>query len=555
MTEIPLTTGVVSAAVAAAAFYKGYQRIGLSRAKNPSLTGHSRMAKFIARLIPNVAYAAESWLAIDQAPAGLVQRRREGFEQLVADLAAMSPKTLAASESISSKISDVQFTRRYRVPPQFRNADVERIKLGNIWQSSSGVWLEDLDGQRYWDVSGCYGVNLFGLDFYKSTINKAVHEAQSLGPFLGGYHPCIDDVVSDLLAISGMDEVSFHMSGTEAVMQAVRLARYHTGRKRLVRFCGAYHGWWDDVQPGPGNPMPPSRHTLTLREMHHRTLRYLRSANDIACVLVNPIQAMHPNKAAPSDSVLLDGSRTVGFDKQAYSSWLAELREVCTDRGIVMIMDEVFLGFRLAPGGAQEYFGVKADLVTYGKTLGGGLPVGVLCGKKSLMRRFKEERPADICFARGTFNAHPYVLAAMHEFLQRLKQSEIRDLYASLDAVWLQRRQHLNNALAAAGAPLRFEGMATVWAAVFTQPSEFHWLLQFYMRREGIAMSWVGSGRLIFNLSVTSEEFHALTERIERAVVRFMADGWWSARPQGVTGREIRNRMLRQALMGRFKNA
>ncbi len=75
-----------------------------------------------------------------------------------------------------------------------------------------------------------------------------------------------------------------------------------------------------------------------------------------------------------------------------------------------------FVGFRLALGGAQEYFGVKADMVTYGKTLGGGLPIGTLCGRKDLMKRFREDRPADICFARGTFNSHPYVMASTYEF-------------------------------------------------------------------------------------------------------------------------------------------
>ncbi|KAH1281298.1 hypothetical protein KXX11_004288, partial [Aspergillus fumigatus] len=101
----------------------------------------------------------------------------------------------------------------------------------------------------------------------------------------------------------------------------------------------------------------------------------------------------------------------------------------CTERGIVLIFDEVFVGFRLAPGGAQEYFGVKADMVTYGKTLGGGLPVGVVCGKRELMKRFREDRPADICFARGTFNSHPYVMGAMQAFLDYLETSEAQLLY------------------------------------------------------------------------------------------------------------------------------
>src|SRR5262249_2700070 len=160
--------------------------------------------------------------------------------------------------------------------------------------------------------------------------------------------------------------------------QAVRLARYHTRRSHLVRFAGAYHGWWDGVQPGLGNPRPP-HDVYTLREMDERTLRVLRSRHDIACVLVNPVQALHPNCAPPSDGTLVSGDHEPRPDRQAYAAWLAELRRVCTDRGIVLILDEVFTGFRLARGGAQEYFRVQADMVTYGKSLGGGLPIGVLC--------------------------------------------------------------------------------------------------------------------------------------------------------------------------------
>src|ERR1700746_2318211 len=123
------------------------------------------------------------------------------------------------------------------------------------------------------------------------------------------------------------------MSGTEAVMQAVRLARYHTRRSHIVRFSGAYHGWWSDVQPGIGNPQTV-RETYTLAEMSERTLHVLRTRRDIACVLVNPLQALHPNGNAPGDSALVDSSRAANFDRAAYSQWLKSLREVCTERNI-----------------------------------------------------------------------------------------------------------------------------------------------------------------------------------------------------------------------------
>ncbi len=170
----------------------------------------------------------------------------------------------------------------------------------------------------------------------------------------------------------------------------------------------------------------------------------LRTRRDIACVLVNPLQALHPNSNAPGDSALVDSSRVGSYDREAYTAWLKALREVCSERGIVLIFDEVFVGFRLAAGGAQEYFGVRADMVTYGKSLAGGLPIGVVCGRKDLMRRFRDDRPADICFARGTFNSHPYVMTAMDEFLTRLDDPEFRKVYDGLDERWNARAQRLN---------------------------------------------------------------------------------------------------------------
>ena len=125
---------------------------------------------------------------------------------------------------------------------------------------------------------------------------------------------------------------------------------------------------------------------------------------------------------------------------------------VCTERNIVLIFDEVFVGFRLAKGGAQDYFGVRADLVTYGKTLGGGLPIGVVCGRHELMKRFRDDRPADICFARGTFNSHPYVMAAMNEFLRYLKTPEADATYRDLDATWNGRAQRAQRAPRRGGA-------------------------------------------------------------------------------------------------------
>ena len=514
------------AAGAAAAIARARRRLQLSGAKHPSLAGHARISSRLAKLIPFYEFGEDRFFCSDGAPPETAKRRQMAFEALARDYEHRFANTIALKAEIKDAISDLQFTDAYRVPYQYSRLVRERLGGGPLLQSSHGVMLTDVDGNQFYDLAGSYGVNLFGYDFYKGCIERGVARVGALGPVLGALHPVVAYNVKRLREISGLDEVSFHMSGTEAVMQAVRLARYHTGRRRIVRFCGAYHGWWGDVQPGVGNPVPAGE-TYTLADMSEKSLRVLETRRDIACVLVNPSQAMHPNAPAPGDSALIDSSRRAGFDREAYAAWLLRLREVCTRRGIVLIFDEIFVGFRLAPGGAQEYFGVRADLVTYGKSLGGGFPVGVVCGRHRYMKRYRDDRPVDVCFARGTFNAHPYVMAAMHEFLLQLETPQIKALYAGLDETWSTRTEDLNRRLEAKSLPVRIANMSSIWTVFYTSPSRYNWMLQYYLRREGLALSWIGTGRLIFSLNYTAEDFEAVASRFVAAAEAMAQDGWW----------------------------
>ena len=546
-----IVLSVLAAAAVAALAPRAKRRLELSLAKHPSLTGHVRMAKRVASLVPALDYDEGRFFGADDPPPHVRARRRAGFEQLATDLAAAAPRSIQATREARDAISDMQFTAAYRVPFPFSAYLRRHITVGAFVEAARGVQLIDLDGNAYDDLTGSYGVNVFGVDFYKDCIARGSARVAELGPVLGSYHPCVGDNARRLQRISGLDEVSFHMSGTEAVMQAVRLARYHTKRSHLVRFSGAYHGWWEDVQPGPGNPQPPRATTYTLREMDARTLKVLRTRRDIACVLVNPLQALHPNRGAPGDSSLVDGSRSAGYDREAYTQWLRELREVCSARGIVLIFDEVFVGFRLAPGGAQEYFGVRADLVCYGKTIAGGLPIGVVCGLAELMKRYTPERPADICFARGTFNAHPYVMGAMSAFLDRLDEPATRALYNQLDETWDARREQFNARMQSEGLPVRAANLSTIWTITYAQPSRYHWMLQFYLRRAGLALSWVGTGRLIFNLAYTPADFERVLDSFVRAARAMREDGWWW-HDGTLDHRTIRRGVLRELLARRF---
>jgi glutamate-1-semialdehyde 2,1-aminomutase len=526
-------------------------RLELSKAKHRSLTGHARMARRVASLIPFYEYDESRFFQSDAPPVEIAGRRRAGFTRLSDLYRDRFPETARLTAKVKEGISDLQFVDAYRVPFQYSRFVREHLRVGAFLQSSSGVTLTDLDGNAFYDLTGSYGVNVLGYDFYKACIEQGTQYVHELGPVLGAYHPVIATNVQRLREISGLDEVSFHMSGTEAVMQAVRLARYHTRRSHLVRFSGAYHGWWGDVQPGIGNPLP-ARDTYTLEDMSEDTLRVLRSRRDIACVLVNPLQALHPNAGAPSDSSLVDSSRSASFDKDTYISWLKRLRAVCTEREIVLIFDEVFAGFRLALGGAQEYFGVRADIVTYGKTLAGGLPIGAVCGRKELMKRYRDDRPADICFARGTFNSHPYVMGAMREFLERIKSPDILSMYRDLDKMWNDRADQFNRGLREEGLPVQAVNISSVWSIVYTQPSRYNWMLQFYLRAEGLALSWIGTGRIIFSLNYTDADFEAVTVRFVAAAKAMQQDGWWWSDP-AATNKSIRRQIMREIVAHRLK--
>lgn len=548
-----LQTIVVSALVAVVAtalLYKISIRLRLSAAKHPSLRGHAKWSRRIARQVADYSFDREQFFTSDSAPSPVASKRRAGLSRLRQNALAASPLSLDCGASLEGEVSDANFTSAYRVPFPYRKFLPKELRQVAIAEKSDGVRLKDLDGNWRYDLSGSYGVNVFGYDFYKTCIDEGAARVRDLGPVLGAYHPIICDTVDRIKKVAGLDEVSFHMSGTEAVMQAVRLARYHTGKTHLVRLCGAYHGWWDGVQPGVGNQRNVDD-VYTLRDLSERTLKVLETRRDIACVLINPLQALHPNADAASDGSLVDSRRAAHFDRAAYSRWLRQIREVCTRRGIVLIFDEVFTGFRLDYRGAQAYFGLQADMVTYGKTLGGGLPVGVLCGRRDLMQRFKPGQPANISFARGTFNSHPYVLATMNVFLRRIEQPQYQTLYAEADDTWNARFARLNERLRAAELPVEVANLHSICTVLYRTPSRYNWMFQFYLRDAGLELSWVGSGRMIMSLNFSDDDFEEVIRRFVQAAQRLSNDGWWWQSP-ALTAKSIQRQLVSEMLCARF---
>ncbi len=309
-TEVLAFYGLGAAAVATSvATLK--KRLELSQAKHKSLGGHSRIARRLAGVVPFYDYGDDRFFCSDGAPAGIAALRRTGFERLASLYKTRFAETIRRTAEASENIPDLKFTDAYRVPFQYRRKIGTDLPSTAFVQSSDGVTLTDLDGNRFYDLSGSYGINVLGYDFYKAAIDRGITRVRELGPVLGSVSSLDHREYAMILKeISGLDEVSFHMSGTEAVMQAVRLARYHTRRSHLVRFCGAYHGWWGDVQPGIGNPVP-AHETYTLTEMSERiaarpahTAQYrLRAGQSAAgiprqCVRTRPIRRSSTARAA-----------------------------------------------------------------------------------------------------------------------------------------------------------------------------------------------------------------------------------------------------------------
>ena len=211
----------------------------------------------------------------------------------------------------AARISDLQFTETYRVPFQYSRLVREHLGAGAFMQSSAGVTVTDLDGNVFYDLTGSYGVNIFGYDFYKECIDGSARSARMSSapcsaPTIRSIADNVAAAVRDLRPrrslVPHVRHRSRHAGGAAGALP-------HPAHRIWCVSAGAYHGWWGDVQPGVGNPVSPHE-TYTLADMSERTLHVLRTRRDIACVLVNPLQALHPNATRRAIPRCVDSSRT-----------------------------------------------------------------------------------------------------------------------------------------------------------------------------------------------------------------------------------------------------
>ena len=296
-------------------------------------------------------------------------------------------------------------------------------------QRAEGSSIYDVEGRRYIDYVCSWGPMILGHNH--PVIREAVEKAVVDGLSFGAPTPWEVEIAQLMVEmVPGLEMVRMVNSGTEAVMSALRLARGATGRDKLIKFEGCYHGHSDCMLVNAGSsalagghpsssgvPVGAARDTLTAQFNDLASVQALLEANrgEVAAVIVEPVAA-NMGVVGPAP----------GF--------LQGLRELCDQHGTLLIFDEVITGFRLAPGGAQEYFGVKADLVTYGKIIGGGMPVGAYGGSRALMEHVA---PCGPVYQAGTLSGNPVAMAAGLAQLRYLHDhpqvyTHINDMGASL---------------------------------------------------------------------------------------------------------------------------
>ncbi len=427
---------------------------------------------------------------IDRAAGGeLPPQQREHLDRLIERLAARtrSSKERAARyrQALASNRSIAGFRRLWKemIYPLVANRG-----------AGSHIW--DIDGNEYVDLTMGFGSLLFGHspDFLQQALREQLDRGLQVGP----ESELAGEVAERIRELTGVERVTFCNSGTEAVMTALRLARTVTGRSKVALFAGSYHGSFDGVlakaQPGPdGRPrtvpmapgVPPGLigEVLVLDYQSPDFLAVVEAhAGELAAVLVEPRQSRH-----------------LEIDNREI---LLRLRELTEQSGIALIFDEVVTGFRIHPGGIQALYGVRADLVTYGKAVANGMPIGVVAGKAAYMDAIDggpwsygdgSVPEAGITFFTGTFFRHPLVMAAAKAVLHRLQAEP--ELQTELNAKTAWFAAQLDEIFAAEGLPVRVVCFGSVFTFRFPRDWAAIDLLFFHVLEKGV---YIWEGRICY---------------------------------------------------------
>ncbi len=401
-------------------------------------------------------------------------------------------------------------------------------------ERSAGSKLWDIDGNEYIDIAMGFGLNLFGQspDF----VTAALHQQLDRGVEVGPQSPLAGEVASLLCDFSRKDRVTFCNTGSEAVMAAMRLARTVTGKSKIVFFNKDYHGNFEEVllrsnqvgnqrktQPAaPGVPQSFADNAIVLDYGTPEALQAIReNADKIAAVLVEPVQSADP------------------FNQPR--EFLHEVRRLTHELDIALIMDEVITGFRAAQGGAQEWYDVWGDMATYGKVLGGGLPIGALAGSCRFMDALdggfwkyedETEPTADMTFFAGTFVRHPLAMTAAHQILMKVKE-EGPELQLSLTRKTSYLVDELNRFFSEELFPFRVAQFTSLFRFMFPSDLEYADLLYFHLLERGIFTRGWGDNCFL-STAHSDEDVRKIIEAVKSSCLEIREGGFMPKADQEV---------------------
>ncbi|MBT2332547.1 amino acid adenylation domain-containing protein [Variovorax paradoxus] len=401
-----------------------------------------------------------------------------------------------------------------------------------VIERSKGSKLWDLDGNEYVDALNGFGMNMFGWqpDFVQEAVRRQLDAGYEIGP----QHPLAAEVTGLICELTGCDRAALCNTGSEAVMAALRIARTVTGRSTVVAFTGSYHGTFDEVlvragKGGKGLSAAPgvmSGMFGDIRVLDYGTaeaLAFIReNADDLAAVLVEPVQSRRPD-----------------FQPREF---LQEVRAITEQQGACLIFDEVITGFRTALGGAQETFGVRADLATYGKVIGGGFPVGVIAGKRAFMDALDggawqygdDSIPGvGVTYFAGTFVRHPLALAAAKASLTHLKEAGPA-LQTGLTASTTEMADELTAWCVEVGAPIAIRHFASLWRVSWLEDHPLQDLLFAMMRSRGVHI--LDNFPCFLTSAHSAEDIATLRRVFKESVAELQESGFLPRRATVITG-------------------
>ncbi len=396
----------------------------------------------------------------------------------------------------------------------------------------SRIW--DVDGNEYVDLTMGFGSALFGHSppFVREAIEAQLKKGMEIGP----QSPIAGQVAAALCRMTGMERATFCNTGSEAVLGAVRAARTVTGRNRIVMFSGDYHGVNDEVLArgqavggryrsfpiAPGIPPEMVKNVLVLDYGADQSLETIAAeAQQLAAVLVEPVQSRRPD--------LQPGP------------FLKRLRAITEQSGTALIFDEVITGFRLHPGGAQAWFDVKADLATYGKVVGGGMPIGVIAGRSAYMDAFDggmwrygdDSSPeAGVTFFAGTFVRHPLTMAAARAVMERL-EGESPALQEELNHRAQRLVAEVNQLFHKAAVPVRLVHCGSLIYFDHADDLGFFSLFFYFLRENGVHI-WEGRACFL-STAHSDDDLERLVAAFDRSIRGMQQGGFWPG-PDGAPG-------------------